>query len=325
MLQYTHTINWKSIGCAFLFLGFAFINSPLAAQNAEFLEEFAESSAVTRGQLQDLLESAGINASVDAAVDEPLRAGELAYVIMQLSGANGNLGYRLFPGPRYAIQSLREDGVFPHSPRLLSNGMPVDGTTTLQLLRSALSSAVVNGTATQIDIKPRYLQSSPASPWVEWDVEQALGVSYHESDDTTTEFSSSSVLDAQLIFSVNARFSGRLEMLGAQVDDGSESLDLRVARARIDLFQEETTEAWNGSLSIGRIDDRPVVHDGVAAGLSTGTVISSVSAGYTGLVPATLNNLPVKPNESLSDRPWGEGSFSPEWIVTTAHLLFPEV
>ena len=330
MSQYTHTISWKSVVCSVLFLGFSFICLPLTAQNAEFLEDFASSYPVTQGQLRTLLESAGINASVVDG-DAPLRAGQLAYVIMQLSDANGNLGYRLFPGPRYAIRTLRDDGLLPQSPRRLSTGMAVDGTTTLQLLRSTLSSAVASRTALQtdpappIEIAPGYLLGPPGGPWLEWDMVHKVGVTYHEFEEGTTEFASASALDTQLIFSANARLAGRLEMLTVRADDGSESIDLRVTQARIDLFQEEATDTWNGSLSVGRIDDRPVVHDGVAAALSTGTVLASVSAGYTGLVAADLNNLPMKQNEDLTDRPFGEGTFSPEWIITTGHLLFPEV
>lgn len=309
-----------------IFLIFTVIPWPTAAQEGDFLESFAESPAISRSQLAALLEAAGVPVEGTEEESTVVRADELAHVIMQLESDGGNLGYRLVPGPRYAIRTLRDQRLYPDSPRLLSAGSSVDGTTTLQLIRPALTRAVAQDTErAAVQITPRTVSARPQGPWVEWDLEQNGGVAYHDDGSSVTEVTSTSVLDARVVFSPKAQLVTQVEATGLYADDDTESADVTLPRARLDLFREPQGGGWAGSLSVGRIDDTDVTHDGVAAKFSSGSAIASASVGYTGGVAAALNRIPVADSDSPGDRPLGEGQFSPERIVAYGDVVLPEI
>ena len=302
--------------------------APLAAQDGNFLESFAETSEVSRSQLATLIESADVPVTIEGSASQPIRADELAHVIMQLGSYGDTLGYRLFPGPRYAIRRVRDERLYPDSPRLLSAGAPVDGTTTLQLIRPALTEAVVRppSESETVEIATRTVSGRTRGPWFEWDVEQRGGVSYRSGEETSaSEFSADTRLDTQLVFSSRAQLIAQLDAAGTVRDDTSNSADLRIPRARLDLFREPQGRGWASSLSLGRLDETAVVSDGIAARLSSAAVISSLSVGYTGAVAATLNRIPIAETDAPESRPLGEGQFSPQRIAIDGTVLFPEV
>ncbi|MFO8042491.1 MAG: hypothetical protein R6U25_04745 [Alkalispirochaeta sp.] len=309
-----------------VFLIFTGIPWSTTAQEGNFLESLAETPAISRGQLVTLLESAGLSAENEGQGSTVVRADELAHVIMQLESDGGNLGYHLFPGPRYAIRTLRDQQLYPDSPRILSAGSPVDGVTALQLIRPALTRAVAQDTErAAVQITPRTVSARPQGPWAEWDLEQNGGVAYRDDGSSVTELTSTSVLDARVVFNPRAQLVTQVEATGLYADDDTEAADVRLPRARLDLFREPQGGGWTGSLSMGRIDDTDVTHDGVAAKFSSGSAIASASVGYTGGVAAALNRIPGADTDSPRERPLGEGQFSPERIVAHGDVVLPEI
>ncbi len=295
--------------------------APLAAQEGDVLESFADTGEVSRSQLAALLESANQPVALENEESDALRADELAHVIMQLGSYGDNLGYRLFPGPRYAVRRLREERLYPDSSRLLPAGGPMDGTTVLRLIRPALTEAVQREPVQRdpvesetIEIATRALPGSTQGPWFEWNLEQTGGISYRSGETSATVATAGSLLDTQILFGPRAQFVTRLEASGTVRDDASDSVDLQIPRARLDLFRQPPGRGWTGSLSVGRIDDTAVVSDGIAARFSSATMISSFSVGYTGAVAASLNAIPG-----------GSGQYSPERVVLHGDVLLPEV
>lgn len=327
MSEYIHSNKRMSAVRIIVFLIFVGIPWSATAQEGDFLESFAESPAISRSQLAALLESAGIPVTVEGDESAFIRSDELAHVIMQLGNDSGNLGYRLFPGPRYAIRRLRDEQLYPDSPRVLAGGSPVDGTTALQLIRPALTNTVATQSVEpgDVDIATRTVSGRPQGPWIEWDLEQNGGVSYRDGDNPESEVTSTSVLDTRIVFNRSAQLVTRLEASGLYNDDDTQSADVTLPRARLDLFREPQGRGWTGSISLGRIDDTAVIHDGISAKISSAAVISSVSVGYTGGVAAALNRIPAAATDSSRDRPLGEGQYSPERIVAHGDMVLPEI
>jgi hypothetical protein len=66
-----------------------------------------------------------------AGEDNPVRTGELAFLIMNAFGIHGSVLYTLFPGPRYAYRQLNYLGLIPGSK---DPALPVSGERLVQIL-----------------------------------------------------------------------------------------------------------------------------------------------------------------------------------------------
>lgn len=292
------------------------------------MERFTASPAVTHQQLAELLTAAGIRVEApslqdDANASDPrfVSADELAHVIMQLEDHSGSLGYILFPGPRYAIRTLRDTNLYPPARRSAAAGMPLDGETALRLLRAALAESRAN----EVTLQPRTIATHSSGPYLEWDIEQRAGLTYRDTPAHLTSLTSRSQLDLSLIFSRTALLDSRLQVTQSSDSENNADFDIVIPAARFQYFQKSATDDWEGSISLGRLEGGAFTYDGLAADISTGSVIAAASAGYTGFVPQQLAVLPTAPTEQLGDRLWGDGSFAPPRIVFTGSLLLPEI
>ncbi len=85
-------------------------------------------------QALDFLRERGWKIAIRPA-EEPIRLGELCFLIMTAFEQKGGLMYRLFPGPRYAVRELGNQGLI-HG-RIHSGRYP-SGQEVLQILSSFL-------------------------------------------------------------------------------------------------------------------------------------------------------------------------------------------
>ncbi|MFO8065429.1 MAG: hypothetical protein R6V29_12465 [Spirochaetia bacterium] len=95
------------------------------AQSNEVVDEILASDSVTFGQAAYMVFLAADEAPDDASVeevyrdiewsqwnlkeksmDDPVRLGEVSYLLMENLGIRGGLMYRMIPGPRYAAREL---------------------------------------------------------------------------------------------------------------------------------------------------------------------------------------------------------------------------
>lgn len=141
------------------------------AQDAALLEEFAAQEQVSRAQLIELLTAIGLSvedAETARAPGAPVRADELAELIVQAAGLPANLGYRLFSSPRSALHMARSAEIYPDNPRRLAGGMPVSGTEVLSFVREPVIQALEEGADTELVLPASWWQAQSNGPWTEW-------------------------------------------------------------------------------------------------------------------------------------------------------------
>lgn len=283
------------------------------AQEAGQLEALLGAEAVQTAELAELLTAAGVDLSAtgpDTARDPaPVTADELADVIVQLGQFPRSLGYRLLPGPRYAIRMLRDEQRFPADPLALPAGSVPDGRTLLQLLREPLSAAIrAGGGAPAVSLRPRLAPTREQGPWLEWDLEQRIAST--SSDGTDIAASASTRLDARLSIGRILDAEARTELDMSDVDEPE--LQLSEAVALLRLSPEAARRDLR--LALGRLTAGALVQDGVGLNARGPVGEAQISVGYRGLLPTSLGGNAALPVE-------GEDTFSGVASLTALELF----
>ena len=140
--------------CALLALLAAFVALPCAAQSNEALDRLLEQPRASFGaaaylvlvasgdldqdateqQALDLLRERGWRLALRPA-EEPIRLGELCFLIMKAFDLKGGMMYRFFPGPRYAARELAYMGLLHGK---VHSGRYASGQEVVQVLSSFL-------------------------------------------------------------------------------------------------------------------------------------------------------------------------------------------
>lgn len=290
----------------------------LPAQDAEQLESLFAAKAVSRAELAALLAAAGVTvdtrsddgaAGADVAATDARTIDELADVMVQLDGPAPSLGYRMLPGPRYAVRMLRRSESFPRDPLALPAGSVPDGRTVLQLLREPLSSAANDpGASPTVVLRERVAPTRPAGPWFEWDLEQRLNSATTDGEDYSG--SAGTRLDTRLSV-------GRVVDAEARVDfDVSDSEDpqVRLLDGSVSLVISRADALRDMRVAGGRLSSGALRQDGLALEARGPLGESLVAVGYRGLLPAELDGLSALPIEA-------DDSFSAVAQVTALELL----
>lgn len=134
---------------------FSLISASLLAQQTEVIDEILlEDTAAFGKAIYLVLAAAGLvpdDVPIQEALrylagagwgvrikeaDEPLKSGELCYVVMKAFGISGGLFYSIFPGPRYAARELKYLGFFTGN---YAVGRSLSGEEVLRILGKALA------------------------------------------------------------------------------------------------------------------------------------------------------------------------------------------
>lgn len=293
----------------------------MAAQDAAFLDTLVDAPVVSRGDVAELFHAAAGSATMEVSdPDRPIRADELAALIVAAAPVPPSLGYLVAPGPRYAIRLARDASLFPADPRRLAAGMPVDGATLLRLARPALVAGTLELPAALPSTSMPFRRSGP---WLEWDLVQEGALRHGSGDDDEITFEAVTTFRSEVVTDGIVGFVLEMRLEADGPDGGDPSL--LVPRGYLRLEGEPRPSRLTPSLQLGRQEVGPVTADGVVLSLLTPAATIELGTGYTGLVSADLTAISPAAGEEPVDRPIGGGEFAPERIVTRAALSLPEI
>lgn len=296
------------------------------------LEEIASRDVVTRTDALRFFGATGVDLAFPITspgpTDEPLRADELADLLVQLGGYHASLGYLVVPGPRYALRVARRESLFPADRRRLAAGATLDGVTFLRLVREPTLTRLASHAASTPDsirLRPSPLPARQRGPWFEWDATQTAAAT--TATETESSWESVTTLSSTLLLTPALELDGTVTLVGAGAiagtgdgssatpSDESASVDLQLPRAALTWHIERVR---TGRVTVGRQRIGPVVADGLGVALTTAALTVSGSAGATTFVPAALNDLDGDTaTESVVQ--------ASDTVVAHAQLAFPEL
>ena|GEM_PF-6772132 len=314
-----------------VFLGILPKTAPVHAQDAGFLEEFAETEEISIAEAVYLLDILAGTVSPYTAFEEsdysaeflsPIRVDDFTALLAQTAGISRSIMADRTGLPRYTLRDLRDARVLPPEPRRFPAAAPLAGDDALRMIRRALQSETSR-------VDPIRFRQPRRAPYFEWDL---LVESAGESDlDGDLSISSRSVAAISVILNTQTQFS-----IDIGIDLGDDAQEFVLPEATLVRYFDSPNGASGaaGSVVLGRqavvdlstrLYDAPL--DAVSLSLYRGVLAGEMLFGYTGAIPVAELNTTYTVDDvvNVRDRLLGPGDRAAPRYIGNLGVLFPEL